>query len=110
MKFLSLISFHVLSLFERYNTIINTQCMKNLYNWHPILKLPTVADSIVIVVSPHQLKNTILRGSCAAHCLFQSLATLNLIYFQKHGILNVFHHVLDRILKGLGYAMLATKT
>ena len=28
---------------------------------------------------------------------------------KKHGILNVFHHVLDRIY-GLGYAMLASKT
>ena len=54
----------------------------------------------ITVVSPHQLKHTILHGSCAAHCLFQSLeslATLNLVYFQNHGILNVFYHVLDRI-------------
>ena len=66
------------------------------------------ANGWFTVVSPHQLKHTNLRGSCTAHCLFQSLATLNLVDFQNHGILNVFYHVIDRIW-GLGYAMLATK-
>ena len=44
---------------------------------------------MVTVVSPHQLKHTILRGSCAARSLFHvlvaSMATLNLIYNLEHG-------------------------
>ena len=82
-----------------------------LYLFHSKFQIQDIQShcaNVITVVSPHQLKYTILHGSCVAHCLFQSLAALNLIYFQNHGILNVFYHVLDRI-KGLGNAMLANK-